>query len=48
MSFGNERESINFLQVKERKFVCPHLHTTIIDDKRYCVDCGEEVIREDD
>lgn len=34
---------------EEKKSMCPHSgQTTIIDDKRYCVDCGEEVIREDD
>lgn len=27
-----------------RQSQCPHICTTIIDDKRYCVDCGEEVI----
>jgi len=30
------------------KPICPHLETTIIDDKQLCVDCGEEVIKEDD
>lgn len=33
---------------EERKPVCPHLDTTIIDDKRYCVDCGKEILEEDD
>lgn len=23
-------------------FACPHLRTTILDDRKYCVDCGEE------
>ena len=26
---------------------CGHLRTTIINDKRYCVYCGEEVYREE-
>lgn len=28
---------------REALLVCPHLKTTIIDDKKYCLDCGEEV-----
>jgi len=27
-----------------RKFVCCHLRTTLIADKKYCVDCGEEIL----
>ena len=24
--------------------VCPHSRTTIISDKKYCVDCGKEIL----
>ena len=27
---------------------CPHSITTIIDDKRYCIECGKEIIHEED
>ena len=34
-------------KITTRKFVCSHLRTTIIDDKRYCVDCREGIIIEE-
>ena len=30
-------------QREMKAMVCKHLKTTIIDDRKYCVDCGEEV-----
>jgi len=48
---GEANKGVNLPYYKEycvedlpfpRELVCLHLETTIIDDRRYCVNCGKE------